>query len=304
LSGFSTVSLPGILGNVANKEILAGYMEEDQTWMEIAAVKSVNNFHAHTSYRMLDSLEFEELGPGGQIKHGTLNQESYTRQAKTYAKMLGITREHIINDDLGAFDDLRERLGRGAAKKFNNIFWVAFMNNASFFTTALTNYTEGATTNLGTDGVGLGLGVTTYRKMTSPSSDGTKRMGVSAGRPTILLVPPELEINARKLFVSTNFITGANATTTEANIFQGLYRPVVQDRLSDSAFTGNSTTAWYLFGTNLKPMVVSFLNGQRTPTVESTQADFNQLGIQFRGFFDFGADKSEYLAGVKVKGSA
>jgi hypothetical protein len=253
---------------------------------------------------MLDNLEYEELGPTGEIKHGTLGQESFTRQAKTYAKMLGITRTDIINDDLGAFDDIRARLGRGAAKKFNNIFWAAFMNNGSFFTTALTNYMEGSTTNLGADGVGLGLGVTKYRKMTSPTADGTKRVGASNSRPTIILVPPELEILARQLFISTNFITGASATTVDANVFTNLFRPVVQNRLSDSAFTGNSTTAWYLFGDELKPMVVSFLNGQQTPTVESADADFHQLGIQFRGYHDFGADKSEYLSGIKSKGAA
>lgn len=304
LGAFSGVDTAGILGNVANKEILSGYMEEDSTWREISTIRSVQNFQQYTSYRMLDSLEYEEIGAGGEIKHGTLGQESYTRQAKTYAKMLGITRTDIINDDLGAFDDIRARLGRGAAKKFNNIFWAAFMNNASFFTSGLTNYISGATTNLGLDGVGLGLGLTGYRKMTSPTADGTKRVGASVSRPTILLAPPELEVNARTLYVSGNFATGASATIASSNIFQNLYRPVIQNRLSDSAFTGNSTTAWYLFGEELKPMVVSFLNGQQTPTVESADADFNTLGIQFRGVHDFGADKSEYLAGIKSKGAS
>jgi phage major head subunit gpT-like protein len=221
--------------------------------------------------------------------------------------MLGITRTDIINDDLGAFDDLRERLGRGASKKFNNIFWASFMNNSSFFTTARTNYIEGSGTVLGLDGVGLQAGVTAYRKMRTPAADGSRRMGVSAGRPTIILIPPELEFIARTHYVSIGVNTGGAATETKvpnANIFAGLYRPVIQDRLSDSAFTGYSTTAWYLLGDNLKPMVVSFLNGNETPTVESTDADFNTLGIQFRGYHDFGTDKSEYLSGVKVKGAA
>jgi hypothetical protein len=52
------------------------------------------------------------------------------------------------------------------------------------------------------------------------------------------------------------------------------------------------------------PMVVSFLFGQQSPTVESTDADFDTLGILFRGYHDFGADKSEYLAGLKSKGAA
>lgn len=300
LTGFSTISLPGILGNVANKEILAGYMESDTTWQFISSVKSVTNFYQHTRYRLLDSMEYEELGPTGEIKHGTVDQESYTTQAKTYAKMLAITREHIINDDLGAFDDIRERLGRGASKKFNNVVWAAFMNNASFYTSARTNYISGATTNLGTDGVGLGLGMKAWRKMTTPTADGTKRIGASLSNPRYVLVPPELEVIARQLNVGGNVAQ----TVGNTNVWANLFTPVVQNRLSDSAFTGNSTTAWYLLGDEMKPIAVTFLNGQQTPVVESAEADFNQYGIQIRGRHDFGADQAEYLGSLMSKGAA
>ncbi len=298
--GFSAATLPNILGNVANKQILAGYMEEDPTWKEVSQVKSVSNFYTQNYYRMLDSLEYEEVGSGGEIKHGTLGEEMYTAKAKTYGKMLGLTRTQIINDDLGAFDDIRARLGRGAAKKFNNVFWTAFMDNSAFFTSALTNYISGNTTNLGTDGVGLALGVKACRTMTSPSADGTKRVG-NGFVPSVLLVPPELENIAEVLYRNQNL--GAVGSST-ANIYANRYRPVVQNRLSESAFTGYSTTAWYLIGTDMKPMLVTFLNGQQTPTVESTDADFDTLGIQFRGYHDFGCDKSEYLSAVKSKGAA
>jgi hypothetical protein len=296
----STLSLPGILSNVANKESLAGYMEEDQTWREIATIKSVTDFKTVTSYRLLDSLEYEALGPNGEIKHGTVGEESYTRAAKTYAKMFGLTREDIINDDLGALDDLRTRLGRGAAKKFNNIFWAEFIDNGSFFTAGRTNYITGATTTLLTDGVGLGLAVKAIRTMTSPTADGLKRVGAGL-RPSLLLVPPELEAAADVLYKATN---SASVKAADVNIHAGKYRPVVAWQLSNSAFSGYSATAWYLFGDSEKPMVASFLNGVQAPTVESAEADFNTLGIQFRGYHDFGCDQAEYLSGIKSKGAA
>lgn len=297
----SVVSLPGIFSNVANKSLLSGYMDEDQAWREFSRVKTVTDFKQNTSYRMLDSMEYEELGPNGEIKHGRLGEESFTNQAKTYAKMFALTREQIINDDLGAFDDLRNRLGRGAARKFNNLFWTKFLaDHSTFYTTARTNYISGATTNLGVDGVGLSLGVKAFREMRSPSADGSKRMNA---RPEILLVPTELEGIAEALFRNQNL--GAVASSA-ANIHAGKYRPVVCPWLSDSAFTGYSTTAWYLFQNPavLAPMTVSFLNGMETPTVESADADFDQLGVQFRGYHDFGCDQAEYLAGVKSKGAA
>lgn len=314
-AGFSTVSLPGIFSNVANKELLAGYEEEDTTWKEVATIKSVSDFKTVTSYRMLDDMEYEQLGPAGEIKHGSLGEESYTRQANTFAKMFVLTRTDIINDDMSALDDLRNRIGRGAGKKLNKVFWTEFLSDAStFWTSARTNYITGATTNLGTDGVGLGLGVTAFRKMTSPAADGTKHLNAgkgeagnirngAGGRPEILLVPPELESIAETLYRNTNLGAVANSS---ANIYANKYRPVVVWQLSDAAYTNYSTTAWYLLNKPgyMAPISVSFLNGTEAPTVESAEADFSTLGIQFRGYHDFGCDQAEYLAGIKSKGAA
>ena len=312
-AGVSTVSLPGILGNVANKEILAGYMEDDQTWRQISRVRPVQNFQTHTSYRLLDDMEYELVGPAGKIKHGSVGEESYTRAANTYAKMFTLTRRDIINDDLGAFQDVRTRLGRGSSKKFNKVFWAEWLaDNATFYTAARTNYISGSTTNLGTDGVGLGLGVKAFRQMRSPTADGSKAInadtqnpvgGAPGGRPEILLVPPELESIAEVLYRNLNLGAVKNS---DANIYAGKYKPVVAWQLSDSAYAGYSSTAWWLLNNPayLAAVVVSCLNGNESPTVESADADFDTLGVQFRGYHDFGVDQAEYLAGVKSKGAA
>jgi hypothetical protein len=303
-NSFSTlgVSVSNILSNVATKELVAGYEEQDNTWREVSTIKTVRDFKKVTTYRLLDNMEYEPLGPGGEIKHGSVSQESYERQAKTYAKMFALTREDIINDDLGAFDDLRTRLGAGAAMKMRDIFWSTFLDNSAFFTSGRGNFISGATTNLGLDGVGLGLGIKAFRTMKSAEADGAKRIG---GEPVILLVPPELEAIAQQLYTSSN-LTGGSSPTPNANIYVNKYRPVIVSQLSESGFTGNSATAWYLFRATsvYAAMVVSFLNGQQSPVVESADADFNTLGIQFRGYHDFGVDKAEYVAGVKSKGAA
>lgn len=306
-AGASTVSLSGILGNVANKELVAGYTEEDDTWREISQTRSASNFQTRTYYRMLDNMEYEEVGPDGKMKSGTVDQESYTASLKTYAKMFALTRRDIINDDLGAFQDLRNRLGRGAKKKFNNLFWTNMLaSHSTFFTSARGNYITGATTTLLTDGVGLGLAVKAFRQMKSPSTvgsadDGGKRINA---RPSILLVPPELEYAADQLFMGEKLNVGSGPG--EQNTYRGKYRPVVNAWLSDSGFTGYSTTAWYLFraAADMAMMLVSFLNGNENPTVESADADFDTLGVQFRGYHDFYADQAEYLCGVKSKGAA
>jgi hypothetical protein len=48
-SGASTLSLPSILSNLLNKELLEAYQEQDQTWCEIAAIRSVSDFKTVTA---------------------------------------------------------------------------------------------------------------------------------------------------------------------------------------------------------------------------------------------------------------
>jgi len=300
-SAASTLSLPNILSNVANKELLQGFMEEDQAWREISAVKNVTDFKTVTSYRMLDNFTYEEMPPNATFPHGQLGEETFTRKADTYGKMFALTRTDIINDDMGALDDLRTRLGRGAATKFNSVFWAAFMDNSSFFTAARANYISGATTNLLTDYVGLQLGLTAFDKLKSaavPPAKTGKRIG---GTPTILLVPPELEAVALQIYAPI-----AAAETSKVNIYSGKFRPVKVHQLSDSTITGYSTTAWYMLRSPsvLPAMVVSFLNGVAQPIVESAEASFDRLGVEFRGYHDFGCDQAEWLCGVMSKGSA
>lgn len=305
-AAFSTVSLPGIFSNTANKEINEGYREEDQTWREIAVVKSAKDLKAITTYRMLDNFEYEELGQAGEIKHGNIGEESYSRQAKLYAKMFALTLESILNDDLGALDDIRARLGRGSAKKMNKLFWTTFLDDSTFFTSARGNYISGSTTTLLTDLVGLQAAVLAFDQLKTPTyTDGGKIVGgeLAGGQPEILLHPPQLATAAETIYRNTNIGLVKNS---DANIYQGKYRPVKCKFLSDTTITGYSATGWYLLRgkAGLQPMVVTFLDGSETPTVQSAEADFNTLGVQFRGWHGFGCDKAEYLCGIKSKGAA
>ncbi len=306
-AAFSTVSLPGIFSNVANKELLAGYLEEDQTWREIATIKSSKDLKATTCYRMLENFEYEQLGPAGEIKHGTIGEETYTRQAKLYAKMFALTLENILNDDLSALDDIKNRLGRGSMKKMNKVFWTKYLDDAAFYTAARGNLITGATTTLLTDNVGLQAAVLAFDQLKTPViTDGGKYVGGgenAGGQPEILLHPPQLAVAAETIYKNTNI---GSVKNSDANIYQGKYRPVKCKFLSDTTISGYSTTAWYLLRSpsTLAPMVVTFLDGQESPTVESAEADFNTLGVQFRGWHGFGCDQAEYLAGIKSKGAA
>jgi hypothetical protein len=298
-AGFSTIDISGILSNTANKFMLAGFMGVEDTWRQIAARRPVNDFKAITSYRLTGDTEFVEVGPDGEIKHGTLGETSFTNQAKTYARMLGIGRQDIVNDDLGAISTAPRRLGRGSGLKFNSVFWAAFMNNAAFFTAARGNYFEGSATVLGINSLS-----TAEQMFFDQTDEEGKPLGVT---PKILLVPNAINATASTLVNATEIRdTTASTKYPTSNPHAGKFTTARSAYLSNASITGYSTTAWYLLASpeDLPVIEACFLNGQESPTIETAEADFNTLGIQMRGYFDFGVAMQEYRGGVKSKGAA
>jgi hypothetical protein len=100
-AGFSTLVLPTIISNTANLFLRDGWNAIDMTPLRIASVRPVRNFQTITTASLTGDLQYEKVGATGEIKHGTLGETTYTNKADTYAKMLSISRQDIINDDLG-----------------------------------------------------------------------------------------------------------------------------------------------------------------------------------------------------------
>jgi hypothetical protein len=298
-AGFSTVDIGGILSNVANKFLLDGFFSVERTWRNVCAVRNVSDFKTVTSYRLVGKDQYELVAPGGEIKHGTLGNETYSNKADTYGLMLSIDRRDVINDDLGAITTVPQKLGRGSGLKINDVFWTTFLNNAAFFAAGNNNYLAGAATALGIDGLTAGE----VAFLDQVDGDG-KPVGVM---PAILLVPTALSAIGSQLFKSLELRdTTANAKVPVANPHQGKFRVEVSRYLGNAKYPGFSAKAWYLLAepTDLPVIEVAFLSGQEAPTIETAEADFNVLGVQMRGYHDFGVALQDPRGGVKAKGEA
>ena len=256
-AGFSTVDIGGILSNVANKFLLEGFFAVERTWRNICAVRNVADFKTVTSYRLIGKDQYEQVQPGGELKHGTLGNETYSNRADTYGLMLSIDRRDIINDDLGAITTVPRKLGRGSGLKINDVFWATFINNAAFFKADNKNYISGADTALGIEG----LTQAEVAFMDQVDSDG-KPIGIM---PAIMLVPTALSAMATQLYKSVELRDTTSSTKYPvANPHQGKFRTEVSRYLSNSHYTGYSSKAWYLLADpgDLPVIEVAFLNGQ------------------------------------------
>ena len=301
-SGFSTLSLPGILSNTANKVLLATYRNVATVWSMFCDIANVSDFKEHERYRLVGSGQMEEVGAGGEIKHISLTEQKYTNQADTVAAMIGVTRKMLINDDLGAFAQNAQIMARLAATKLEKVVFTKLLSNpSSFFSAGNNNLKTGSNTALGIDS--LTTAEQTFRDQVDDNGDPI------LVDPQVLLVPTALSATARTLVNSQEIRPGGSDSTTKfvvSNPHYNRYSLATTPWLNAQSLAGSSAKAWYLFSNpaSLAAMEVAFLNGRQAPTVESGEADFNTLGMQMRAYFDFGVAMRDHRAAVKMKGEA
>jgi len=293
----STISIPGILSNVANKFLQDGWEAGDMTWQDVSSVRTVRDFKAVTSYKLSGSFKYEKVGSGGELKHGSIGEDSYTNQAETYGKMFGVSRTDIINDDLGAFTSILREMSFGAIDSFNEVFWTEFLADQSTFFAAGNNNTSA--------GVWSSAALATLTAAELVFMNQTQPNGRPLGMmPDRILVPPGAKRYALNAISSTQ-VVGTTGPTPSGNSFAGEYRVLSTPYIANSAFTGFSTVKWYMLCNpqRLSMIETCFLNGKQSPTVESAEAAFNTLGVQMRGYHDFGCNKQEYRSAVQGSGA-
>jgi hypothetical protein len=287
-AAWATHSISGILSATVNKFLLAGFNGVESSWRSISAVRSVNDFKTLTSYRLNGGFKFEKVANGGELKNAAASDESRTISADTYGIMTSVTRTDLINDDLGALTAVPQRIGRGGALKLNDVFWASFQDDSSFFTTARGNKktTAGALSLSNLKAI-----ATMFRKLKDPDGNPV------AVDPRVLLVPSDIELAAAEI-MGSSLLVGGSSAGPDRNVLAGRYQVVSTSYLT-------SAEDYYLLASpaDMPVMEVAFLNGVQSPIVETAEADFNTLGVQMRGYFDFGVAKAEYLAGVKADAS-
>jgi len=124
-------------------------------------------------------------------------------------------------------------------------------------------------------------------------------------KPATLLVGPELEPTARALLES-EFIQRPEDVPT-GNSLRRAVNLEVEPRLNNATKYGTAAGArhWYLFAApSHAPMVVAFLNGLQTPTVEffGLEQTIERLAVTWRVYHDFGAALVDPRAAVRSKG--
>ncbi len=308
--GFTSLSLSGILSNLANKRMIASYEAAAVVWPSFCAIRDHNDFKLHSRYRLDASGSMRKVGPDGELKNISLQDATYTNQIDTYGGIIALTRQMQINDDMGAFLQIPDVFGRLARIRPEEAFFVLLLANAtSFFASGNRNIiTGGGGLMSPTNGIdALTLAQTLFSNQIDPNN-----------KP--ILVPPDRllcgtvnYIPARNIYEGRVKITGKNSTEVGNNEHAGKYTPyqsafvnntAVKDE-NGTAISGQSSTVWWMFADPAVrcAIAMAFLNGNQIPTIQSEDAEFDTLGMQWRCFFDFGVGYEDPVAAVQINGA-
>lgn len=306
-AAFSSVSLPGILSNVANKKLLQSYEAQPIIAMKLCSTGDLNDFKENDRFRLTDVGDLLPIAADGEIKDGGLIEESAKNQLDTYGKKFCLTRKMIINDDLGAFMKVPTAMGNRAARLIDQLFFSRLLSNPAqadgkaLFSTNHKNLLSGTSSALSSDSLKKAIQLF----LDQVDADGQP---ISV-EPKYLLVPTALKHLAIELTQGATLIMSGtdNAVRPALNVLSDENLQVISSPyLGNSAYEGSSQTGWYLFGDpkTVDTWEIGFLKGKRTPTVERGETDFNTLGLWFRVYFDLGVREQDHRGMVKANGAA
>lgn len=284
----STSDFVNVLANVANKSMLKGYEEAAETFPEWTSKGTLTDFKTTTRVDLGLFPSLTKVIEGAEYKYATMSDRGVNLVLATYGKIFAITRQAIINDDLGAFTKIPARMGRAAKRTIGDLVYAVLTDNAAMAdSVALFHATH---KNLQTSS---GLAVATLdagRSLMAKQRDPDSVAAALNIRPAFLLTPVALEGVAKQLMASQTEPGQSNPNL--ASKVTGMAKPIAEARLDV-----NSTTTWYLAGSpsQYDTIEVSYLNGNEAPVLEQKEG-WNVDGVEFKVRQDAGVNLLDFRA--------
>ncbi|RHZ91691.1 peptidase U35 [Cereibacter sphaeroides] len=275
----TTSDFPIILGNTVGRVLRDAYQAAPSGIRRLGRQTSARDFRSVNKIMLGEAPLLEKLNEHGEIKAGTMAEAREAYKIETWAKKIGITRQVLVNDDLGAFSDLARRMGQGAAETEARILVTLLEANSGNGPTlsdskALFHVDHG---NRATTGAVISDTTLSAARLALRTQKGIEGRVIRV-TPKNLLVPPALETVAEKWLA-----TIAPATAADVNPFSGAMSLVVEPRLS-------SATRWYVTADpgEIDGLEFAYLSGNEGPQVES-RSGWDVDGVEIRVILDFGA---------------
>lgn len=288
----STSTFPAIMSNLANKSVMVGFNEAETTFQIWAGKGSNRDFKEAARVALSEAGNLELVPEGGQFQQDVFKEASARTKVATYGKIFSLTRQAIINDDLGLFSKIATKYGSAAKRLVNKMVYaqltgdVKMQDNVALFDDKHGNV---AKTGEALSVKAIAKAITAMRRQ--KGIQGTANLNIT---PKYLVVPPELEVTAYQIVNSTAAVDGTNSGVV--NPYKGRFVIVADAELTDP-------DAWYLVAdaSQHDTIEVTYLNGVETPRLETRQG-FDVDGIEYKVAFDCGVSALDFRGLYKNAG--
>ena len=229
----TTSDFPALLSAAANKMLLAAYAPAAPTYRTLFLRRDFRDFKPHRHLRVGDFPTLLPLSENGEVQAGTMSESQELVLLQTFARRIRVTRQMLVNDDLGAFTDFAAMIGRRVAE-FENATAYQLLNTANGDGPTLTTgnapvfATGAARLNKANAGTALDLGNLAAGRAAVMKQKTLDGLPISIGASMRLLVGPNQELAARQLTVSVQA-----TQTSNANVYAGFVQPLVEPLIGE-----------------------------------------------------------------------
>jgi len=278
VESMSTSDFPILLGAGFEREMLQEYQSIAPVWQQFSRRVTVRNFKPQTLVEILGGRAgLDKVKQGAEYKARALTEGKYEFKVEKYGARIPLTWEMLVNDELGAFDDLGARLAT-AARETEELVALAPIFNGN---------KTGLNTNFWTGVAAPQNPVLTEASLEAALIDIANRKD-SDGRPivlsgAILMVSPALAPTARRILNAREIRrTNGDVTTIEANALAGAVRIVENPWLPIYAPSyANVNTMWMVLpdpNAGRPALVTGFLRGYETPDLRTKSDTGTRIG--------------------------
>jgi hypothetical protein len=299
-SFMNTGDRPSLFGNVLNRAILARYEAQNPTYRMIFGKRNLTDKRTANLVRAGDFPKLKQVTQSGEIQAGTIGESAEAMRLVTFASQLRVTRDIILNDDLGAIAQIITEIGTMAADFESNTAYGLMLSASGAGPTLASDSTAVFHANHGNlmtgaviDATSVGLARAAMRKQMSIGSGTAAADRIMLNiAPQYLLCGPDRELQAEQLLAPITAATVANAVPESMRRLQVM---------ADANIPGN---AWYLFADPARypTFMYGYLEGAEGIQVRE-QTIQGALAYAWDAFLDFGVAAVDYRGAVRNPGA-
>ncbi|WP_330214369.1 prohead protease/major capsid protein fusion protein [Pseudomonas sp. AM8] len=286
----TTSDFPILLGGGVTRTLRDAYAQAPQTWRPLGQMTTVPDFRATTRAALGDISALEEVKEHGEYKYGKLEEDGAPIRVAKFGKIIAITWEAVINDDLGALTRIPRAYGLAAAETESNVVWNLILSNP--------NFTDGKAIYVADHGnlaaSGGAINTTTLGAARAAMRKQKSKAGAFLNvEPRYLVVGPDKELEAFQ-FTSSNYVPAKNADINDV-------RNTSLIVIVDGRITGNQ---WFLFTEAglIDTFEYAYLEGEPGVFTE-TREGFEVDGMEVKARLVFGAAWIDWRGTYKNPGA-